>query len=75
MKATDALAALKAHLQKHGFGDIDVNMTGGYDPTTTPADAPFIQSQVAVLKAAGSIRSCGPGMPDRIRVTFSRVNR
>src|SRR5204863_4556221 len=53
MKATDALAALKAHLQKHGFGDIDVNMTGGYDPTTTPADAPFIQSQVAVLKAAG----------------------
>jgi acetylornithine deacetylase/succinyl-diaminopimelate desuccinylase-like protein len=53
MKATDALAALKAHLAKHGFGDIDVNMTGGYDPTTTPANAPFIQSQVAVLKAAG----------------------
>src|SRR5438270_8126410 len=53
MKATDALAALKAHLAKHGFGDIEVNMTGGYDPTTTPGDAPFIQSQVAVLKAAG----------------------
>ena len=28
-------------------------MTGGYDPTTTPANAPFIQSQVSVLKAAG----------------------
>ena len=53
MKAADALAALKAHLQKHGFGDIEVNMTGGYDPTTTPANAPFIQSQVTVLKAAG----------------------
>jgi acetylornithine deacetylase/succinyl-diaminopimelate desuccinylase-like protein len=53
MKAADALTALKAHLQKHGFRDIDVNMTGGYDPTTTPANAPFIQSQVAVLKAAG----------------------
>jgi acetylornithine deacetylase/succinyl-diaminopimelate desuccinylase-like protein len=53
MKATEALAALKAHLQKRGFGDIDVNMTGGYDPTTTPSSAPFIQSQVAVLKAAG----------------------
>jgi acetylornithine deacetylase/succinyl-diaminopimelate desuccinylase-like protein len=53
MKATEALAALKAHLQKRGFGDIDVNMTGGYDPTTTPANSPFIQSQIAVLKAAG----------------------
>lgn len=53
MKAADALAALKAHLQKHGFGDIEVKMTGGYDPTTTPADAPLIQAQVAVLKNAG----------------------
>ena len=32
MKADEALAALKAHLAKHGFGDIEVNMTGGYDP-------------------------------------------
>ncbi|HVF70630.1 MAG TPA: M20/M25/M40 family metallo-hydrolase [Chthoniobacterales bacterium] len=53
MKATEALAALKAHLQKRDFGDIDVNMTGGYDPTTTPASAPLIQAQVAVLKNAG----------------------
>ncbi len=53
MKATEALAALKAHLQKRGFGDIDVNMTGGYDPTTTPANAPLIQAQVSVLKSAG----------------------
>jgi hypothetical protein len=29
MKAADALAALKAHLAKRGFGDIEVNMTGG----------------------------------------------
>src|SRR6266704_2461498 len=50
MKAADALAALKAHLAKHGFGDIEVNVTGGYDPTSTVASAPLIQSQVAVLK-------------------------
>jgi len=31
MKADEALAALKAHLAKHGFADIEVNMTGGYD--------------------------------------------
>ena len=53
MKAEDALAALKAHLAAHGFGDIDVNMTGGYDPTSTPASAPLIQAQIAVLKQAG----------------------
>ena len=33
MTADGALAALKAHLQKRGFGDLEVNMTGGYDPT------------------------------------------
>ncbi|MGI8431398.1 MAG: M20/M25/M40 family metallo-hydrolase [Chthoniobacterales bacterium] len=53
MKAVDALAALKAHLAKRGFGDIEVDMTGGYDPTTTPADAPLIQAQLTVLKSAG----------------------
>jgi len=50
MKATEALAALKAHLAKHGFGDIEVNMTGGYDPNSTPADAALIRAQTAVYK-------------------------
>jgi Acetylornithine deacetylase/Succinyl-diaminopimelate desuccinylase and related deacylases len=53
MKAADAVAALKAHLAKRGFGDIEVNVTGGYDPTSTAASAPLIQAQVAVLKGAG----------------------
>jgi acetylornithine deacetylase/succinyl-diaminopimelate desuccinylase-like protein len=53
MKKDDAVAALKAHLAKRGFGDIEVNVTGGYDPTSTVASAPLIQSQVAVLKHAG----------------------
>ena len=39
MKANEALAALKAHLAKRGFGDIEVNMTGGYDPTATSKDS------------------------------------
>src|SRR5204862_3540254 len=50
MTAADALAALKAHLAKHGFGDIEVNMTGGYDPTSTPADARLIKVQEAVSR-------------------------
>jgi acetylornithine deacetylase/succinyl-diaminopimelate desuccinylase-like protein len=53
MTAAGALAALKAHLESHGFGDIEVNMSGGYDPTSTPADATLIQAQIAVLKDSG----------------------
>jgi acetylornithine deacetylase/succinyl-diaminopimelate desuccinylase-like protein len=53
MTAEGALAALKAHLERHGFGDIEVNMSGGYDPTSTAADAELIQAQFAVLEASG----------------------
>src|SRR5262245_65510879 len=52
MTAAEALAALKAHLAKRGFGDIEVNMTGGYDPTSTPRDAMVIRAQEAVYKRA-----------------------
>lgn len=53
MKFDDAVAALKAHLAKRGYGDIEVNVTGGYDPTATAADARLIQAQLNVLKRAG----------------------
>src|SRR2546426_1681316 len=53
MRQDDAGAALKAHLASHGFGDLEVNVTGGYDPTSTAASARLIQAQVAVLKRAG----------------------
>ena len=52
MTAAEALAALKAHLAKRGFGDIEVNMTGGYDPTSTPPDALVIRAQEAVYRRA-----------------------
>ncbi|TLY49240.1 MAG: twin-arginine translocation pathway signal protein, partial [Gemmatimonadetes bacterium] len=53
MTAAESLAALKAHLAKRGFGDIEVNMTGGYDPTSTAADASLVKTQVAVYKRSG----------------------
>ncbi len=53
MKALDSLEALRAHLAKHGFGDIEVNMTGGYDPTSTPGDSALIRAQVAVYRRGG----------------------
>jgi acetylornithine deacetylase/succinyl-diaminopimelate desuccinylase-like protein len=48
-----AIAALRAHLDKRGFGDIEVNASGGYDPTGAPADAPLILAQIAVYRRAG----------------------
>lgn len=53
MKASEALAALKAHLAKRGYGDIEVNMTGGYDPNSTSANAGLIRAQIAVYKQDG----------------------
>ena len=53
MKADVALAKLQAHLASHGYGDIEVNKTGGYDPTRTKADSPLIQTQLAVIRRAG----------------------
>jgi acetylornithine deacetylase/succinyl-diaminopimelate desuccinylase-like protein len=53
MTAAEALAALKAHLAKKGFGDIEVHMTGGYDPTSTPANAAIIRAETAVYRRAG----------------------
>ncbi|HET7442649.1 MAG TPA: peptidase dimerization domain-containing protein, partial [Terriglobales bacterium] len=53
MKADEAFAALKAHLAKKGFGDIEVHMSGGYDQNSTPANAPLIRTQEAVYKKGG----------------------
>jgi acetylornithine deacetylase/succinyl-diaminopimelate desuccinylase-like protein len=53
MTAAESLAALKAHLAKKGFADIEVNMSGGYDPTSTPADAALIRAATAVYKRHG----------------------
>lgn len=54
MTAKDSLAALKAHLAKRGFSDIQVNMSGGYDPTTTDGNSALIRAQVAVYKRSGN---------------------
>jgi acetylornithine deacetylase/succinyl-diaminopimelate desuccinylase-like protein len=53
MTAQDTLDKLKAHLAKHGFGDIEVNVGGMYDPNTTSADSRFIQTQLATYRSMG----------------------
>jgi acetylornithine deacetylase/succinyl-diaminopimelate desuccinylase-like protein len=48
-----AVAALKAHLARRGFSDIEVHPSGGYDPTSTSKDAALIRAQVSTFKKNG----------------------
>jgi len=50
----DYAAKLKAHLAKHGFSDVEVNMSGGYDPTQTDPDSRLIQTQLATYRHLGA---------------------
>jgi len=53
MTKDEVVSKLKAHLAKHGFGDIEVNVSGGYGPNQTDENSPLIKAEVAVLNAAG----------------------
>jgi acetylornithine deacetylase/succinyl-diaminopimelate desuccinylase-like protein len=53
MTAAGTLQLLKDHLAKNGFGDIEVNMSGGYDPTQTDSESKLIQAQVATYRKMG----------------------
>ncbi len=53
MTAKETLELVKKHLAKHGFSDLEVNMSGGYDPTETSADSKLIKGIVAAYRKAG----------------------
>lgn len=53
MRFDDAVAALKAHLVKRGYGDLEVNVSGGYNPTRTAADAGLIQAALQIMRDRG----------------------
>jgi acetylornithine deacetylase/succinyl-diaminopimelate desuccinylase-like protein len=60
MTVADALPKLRAHLASRGFGDVEVNMSGGYDPTETAEDSPVVRAQQAVFTRAGVQHSLYP---------------
>lgn len=63
MTRDDTVAKLKAHLARRGFGDVEVNVSGGYDPTTTPVDARLIQAQARVYRESGIKPVFWPRLP------------
>lgn len=52
--AKEAAAKLRAHLTKRGFGDIEVKVSGGYDPTQTAEGSRIIRAQQAVYARGGA---------------------
>ena len=48
-----ALGALKTHLARRGFGDIEINPSGGYDPTSSSAESALIRAEQTVYRRAG----------------------
>jgi acetylornithine deacetylase/succinyl-diaminopimelate desuccinylase-like protein len=46
----EAERKLRAHLDKHGFTDVETNITGGYDPTETAEDSRIIRAELATYK-------------------------
>ena len=49
----EAEQKLRAHLDKHGFTDVEMNVSGGYDPTETAETSRLIQTELATYKKLG----------------------
>lgn len=56
----EATQKLRAHLDKRGFTDIEVNVSGGYDPTETAEDSRVIRAELATYKRAGITATLNP---------------
>lgn len=77
MTAADTLAKLKAHLANRGFGDIQVNMSGGYDPTQTDPDSRFFKAVLATFTKLGTpplVVPRSPGSWPGYRFTSAPLN-
>jgi acetylornithine deacetylase/succinyl-diaminopimelate desuccinylase-like protein len=57
------VSKLRAHLDKHGFADVELNVTGGYDPTETSEDSRIIRAQLATYQRAGIKATLNPRLP------------
>lgn len=49
----EAERKLRAHLDKRGFNDVEMNVSGGYDPTETDENSPLIRAEIATYKKLG----------------------
>lgn len=50
---TTGMRKLRAHLDKRGFTDIEMNVSGGYDPTETDETSSLIRAEIATYMKLG----------------------
>ncbi|MBU1374549.1 MAG: M20/M25/M40 family metallo-hydrolase [Alphaproteobacteria bacterium] len=60
MTKDDTVRKLRAHLDKRGFNDVEVNVSGGYGPTETAEDAALTKAQIAAYKRFGAATTLYP---------------
>jgi acetylornithine deacetylase/succinyl-diaminopimelate desuccinylase-like protein len=56
----EAVEKIRAHLDKRGFNDVEVNVSGGYDPTETAENSRIIRAELATYKRAGIKATMNP---------------
>lgn len=56
----EAERKLRAHLDKHGFADVEVNVSGGYDPTEVSENSRLIKTMLATYARAGVKATLNP---------------
>lgn len=56
----EAERKLRAHLDARGFNDVEVNVTGGYDPTETAENSRIVQAQLTVCRRLGIETTLNP---------------
>jgi acetylornithine deacetylase/succinyl-diaminopimelate desuccinylase-like protein len=60
MTRKEAETKLRAHLDKHGFSDVEANVTGGYDPTEVAEDSRLVRAAIATYQRGGAKVSLSP---------------
>lgn len=53
MTAAEAAQAIRKRLDDNGFSDIEMKVSGGYDPTSTAFDSALIQTELRVYRSHG----------------------
>ena len=49
----EAVRKLRAHLDKRGYKDVEMNVSGGYDPTETDENSLLIRAEIATYRKLG----------------------
>ena len=60
MTRAEAERKLSAHLAAKGFSDIEINVTGGYDPTETDERSRIVQAELSVCRRLGIAATLNP---------------